>query len=37
MVAAGEEEAVTNWEVGEAFLFFGGKFKDIAKNIDSRG
>lgn len=34
MVGAGEEEALADWEVGEAFLFFVGELKDIGKNID---
>ncbi len=34
VVGAGEEEALADWEVGEAFLFFVGELKDIGKNID---
>lgn len=34
VVGAGEEEALADWEVGEAFLFFLGEFKNVAQNID---
>ena len=37
VVLAGKEEALTDWEVGETFLFFLGKFKDVRENIYGGG
>lgn len=34
MVGAGEEEAVTDWEVGKAFLLFTGELENIGQNIN---
>lgn len=34
MVGAGEEEAVTDWEVGKAFLLFAGELENIGQNIN---
>ena len=34
MVSAGEEEALTNWEVGETLLFFFREFEDVGKYVD---
>ena len=34
VVLAGEEEALPDREVGEAFLFFFGEFEDVGQNID---
>ena len=33
MAGAGKEETLTDWEVGEAFLFFFGEFEDIGKDV----
>ncbi len=37
MVGTGEEETLTNWEVGEAFLFFIGELEDIRKDVNGGG
>ena len=34
VVGAGKEESLTNWEVGETFLFFVGEFEDVREDID---
>ena len=34
VVTTGEEEALTDREVSEAFLFFVGEFEDVRENID---
>ena len=37
VVLAGKEEALADWEVAKAFLFFIGKFKNVGKNIYGGG
>ena len=37
MVRSGEEEALADWEVGEAFFLFVGEFEDIRKHINGAG
>ena len=37
VVTTGEEEALTDREVSEAFLFFVGEFEDVRENIDGGG
>ena len=34
VVVAGEEEALADGEIREAFLFFFGQLKDVGKNVD---
>lgn len=33
VAGAGKEEALADWEVGEAFLFFFGEFEDVGKDV----
>lgn len=37
VVCAGEEEALPDWEVREAFLFFVGELEDVGQNVDGGG
>ena len=37
VILAGEEEAIADWEVGEALFFFVGEFEDVGEDVDGGG